>query len=192
MPFSTHLLNSFTLLFPVGERFFIKSLQNVVKQIENEDLQKEINWFIKQEVNHAKEHEKYFQNLNHQGYNLTVIIITTNLLEKLITKNCSKEFKLSLTAAFEHMTALLAQLALEKNFFSEAESPMQELFEWHAFEEMEHRHVAFNVLREINSNDFLKINGMIVAFLIMITLSGTFTTYFLAKDKKLLDKAVWN
>ena len=39
--FKTHLLNSFTLFFPSGEKYFIRSIKRVLKDIDNEELKLE-------------------------------------------------------------------------------------------------------------------------------------------------------
>ena len=64
----THLSNSFFMLFPEGERFFVRSVKAFADQVEEAGLKEEVKAFIGQEIQHGLEHEKHFDLLRNQGY----------------------------------------------------------------------------------------------------------------------------
>lgn len=186
-PFRTHLCNSFTLLFPTGEKFFIRSLQKFVPEIKDAQLLQDAKLFIRQEAQHALEHDKFLTNLREQGYDIDN---TLRLVEEVITKfvenKTSDEFRLALTAGFEHLTSLLAEIGLEENFFEKAHPQMKALFEWHALEEIEHRAVAFDVLQNIDKNYLRRVAGLLSAYVILSGLTGYVTANLLWQDRLLL------
>jgi predicted metal-dependent hydrolase len=189
--FRTHLLNSFTLIFPAGEQFFIRSINSHIKHIEKPALKKEAKEFLKQEAQHAREHEKFFRNLKDQGYKIDHI---THILDKFINKvfepNISPKMCLAVTAGLEHFTALLAEIGLQEKFLENAHPIMKELFEWHAAEEIEHRSVAFDVLQAVDDSYMLRVSGLVFAYLLLAIFSGGSTLYLISSDKVLFDKKV--
>lgn len=188
-PFRTHLCNSFTLLFPAGEKFFIRSIQRFMPALENEELKQAARTFIKQEAQHYIEHEKFLENLREQGYDIDPILrLVDEVITKFVESQTSEEFRLALTAGFEHLTSLLAEIGLEENFFASAHPKMKELFEWHALEEIEHRSVAFDVLQSVDKNYLRRVAGLLAAYLIFSGLSGYVTANLLWQDKLLLKR----
>lgn len=187
--FKTHLLNSFTLIFPAGERFFIRSISPFLNQISDDILKSEVKIFLKQEAQHAFEHEKFFERLREQGFEIDKInFIIDKLIFKFFEPNLSPKMCLAITAGLEHFTALLAELGLKEDFLKNAHPVMKELFEWHAAEEIEHRSVAFDVLQSIDNSYLLRTIGLVFAYILLVSFSGTSTIYLILQDKELLDK----
>ena len=59
---SIHLsqfMNSLSLFFPVGERFFIDSVRNYRDTVSDSELKKAVSAFIGQEAMHGREHDEY-------------------------------------------------------------------------------------------------------------------------------------
>ncbi|MBY0517857.1 MAG: metal-dependent hydrolase [Bacteriovoracaceae bacterium] len=188
-PFKTHLCNSFTLLFPTGEKFFIRSIQKFMSRLENEELRLAAKAFIQQEAQHAIEHDKFLKNLREQGYDIDPILkLVDEVITKFVENNTSQSFQLALTAGFEHLTSLLAEIGLSENFFQEATPVMKSLFEWHAMEEIEHRAVAFDVLQSVDSSYRHRVAGLISAYAILSGLCALVTANLLWQDKLLFKK----
>lgn len=190
--FKTHLLNSFTLIFPEGEKYFIRSIRKYLKNMDDPELRHQVLTFLKQEGQHSVEHEKFLQNLRSQGYEIDGFLnfvekLTRNYLEPLF----SDKLNLATTAGFEHFTALLAELGLSTEFLAQAHPKMRDLFEWHAAEEIEHKAVAFDVLQKVDANYFLRIIGVIIALVMLSTLSTAATMMLVAQDKKTFSNEVW-
>jgi predicted metal-dependent hydrolase len=185
-PFKTHLCNSFTLMFPAGEKFFIRSVQKFLPKLSDERLKQEAKLFIKQEAQHYIEHEKFFEILRNQGYDIDRMIkIVDETIASLTEKYTSPETCLALTAGFEHLTALLSEIALSDDFFKDASPELKALFEWHAGEELEHRSVAFDVLEASDSHYGHRVMGLFGAYMIFSTLSGIITAQLMFQDKTL-------
>ena len=55
----SQFLNTMSLFFPVGERFFIDSVRHYRDQITDSELKKAVTAFIGQEAMHGREHEEY-------------------------------------------------------------------------------------------------------------------------------------
>lgn len=185
-PFRTHLLNSFTLIFPSGERYFIRSVRARLNQITDPKVKEDAMAFIKQEAQHALEHHKFFAVLEKQGYDPEKIHklidkIVTTLLEPLN----SKDFNLALTAGLEHLTALIAEISLDQDYLKDAPAQMKALYDWHAAEEIEHRSVAFDVYNNVNGDYLMRVIALLYGNLVLTVFSTVITSYLLAKDGEL-------
>lgn len=70
----THMSNGINLLFPKGERFFIRSVQAFVDELDDPELVAQVCGFMAQEVRHRMEHESFFALLEEQGYDVQSIL----------------------------------------------------------------------------------------------------------------------
>jgi predicted metal-dependent hydrolase len=77
--------------------------------------------------------------------------------------------RLAVTVALEHFTAILAEDALTADGLAHADPEIRRLLEWHAVEELEHKAVAFDVLKEVAPSYALRVAGMALA---TMTLAG--------------------
>lgn len=164
----SHLVNSVNLLFPAGERFFVRSVRHYMDQISDEELLAQIRGFFGQEGRHAYVHERYFETMRAQGYDVDGFLKPyERLAYGVIEKAMPPVMRLSVTVALEHYTALLADLALSKGFLDMAEPSMRALLEWHALEELEHKSVAFDVLQKVNGSYVVRATGMGLATVVL-------------------------
>ncbi|WP_438028460.1 metal-dependent hydrolase [Sorangium sp. So ce233] len=165
----THVANAVNLLFPAGERFFIRSVARYADRVDDPALRAQMKAFFGQESHHAKAHERFFDLLRGQGYAIDGFL---RAYEKVaydgIERLCSHELRLSVTAALEHYTAILAEDALQAGTLDLAHPTARALLLWHAAEEIEHKTVAFDVLKVVNPSYALRMLGFAVA---TITLS---------------------
>ncbi len=160
----SHLVNGVNLLFPVGERFFVRSVRHYMDRIEDPELRDRIKGFFSQEGRHANAHEKYFEVLEKQGFRIQAFLKgyewwTTRVMERV----SPPALRLSATAACEHFTATMAKNALEDDIFAPAHPAMRALLMWHSVEEVEHKSVAFDVLQEVAPGYPLRIAGLAVS-----------------------------
>lgn len=191
-PLLTHLVNSFHLIFPDGERFFIRSVKANESFIQNEELKKRVKSFIAQEVLHGAEHKKFWNTLMDKGYDIDTFLdisqkFNYDLAEPTVNRFIGVDFSLSVTVALEHMTAILAKFVFEDlKELKDLDMPieMKNMLLWHAAEEIEHKSVAFDVLKEANDSYALRAFGFLYAFatLSFFTLLGFFI--FLYQDWK--------
>ena len=177
---ATHFINSMHIVFPEGEKFFIRSVRRFTKDVKSAYLKKEINSFCGQEGVHAREHQRFWEVMEEQKIKplpfANFLKITAfsgeysyeNLSIKLLNKiqpRLGDKFALSVTTALEHYTAILANalfyepLATNKNIAPQ----MLEMLHWHASEEIEHKAIPFDVLKKVDDSYTLRIGGMLIA-----------------------------
>ena len=115
------------------------------------ELQQAVKGFIAQEATHRHQHRMLNDRLQEMGYPIARIDRhVTRLLAKL-EKVFSTEMALAGTAALEHYTATLAELLLTDDEMLDllGRSDVRPIPPWHAFEECEHKAVAFDVFQAV-------------------------------------------
>ncbi len=193
-PFKTAWFNAMSITFPLGEKFFIDSVRHYAGQTEDPKLQAESRGFCGQEGFHRREHYRYNQTLCRlRGYDF-------EYLEGRLEKNIARAKKLlspleqlASTAALEHITAIMAELALSPGapMVDAADPAMQALWDWHAAEEMEHKSVAFDVYRAVGGNEKLRKRALRQAtFFLFVDVFGGLV-HMLRRDRKLWKSGVW-
>ena len=58
---ATHVVNGVNLLFPAGERFFVRSVRHFLDAVEDPALRAQVRGFAGQEGWHAQAHEAFFR-----------------------------------------------------------------------------------------------------------------------------------
>lgn len=163
-PVLTHVANGLNLLFPPGERFFIRSVKHYVDHIDDPELKTRVRAFFGQEGRHGHEHERVNRVLTAQGYDVDRFLrIYERVGFSIIEPMFPPILRLSTTVALEHFTASLAESALTTKFLDGAHPAMQALLRWHAAEEIEHKSVAFDVLKSVDPRYSVRVAGLAVA-----------------------------
>jgi predicted metal-dependent hydrolase len=166
---ATQIANGVNLLFPAGERFFIRSVRHYLDRLSPE-LASQVKGFFGQEGRHAQAHERLFDTLRLQGFDIDSFLERYELVAyDNIEKVVPHSLRLAVTVALEHFTAILAEDALTTDVLAHADPEIRRLLEWHAVEELEHKAVAFDVLKEVAPGYPLRVLGMAVA---TMTLGG--------------------
>ena len=151
-PFLTRMFDALSLTFPDGERYFIQSVRLFRDQIQDPDLKQRVADFIRQEAQHGIAHDKMNQVMKDQGMPVDQFIQRLNKVFKFELKYRSPQYNIAMTAAAEHLTALMAETFYgEKETLQDAHPYVRALFAWHAIEEMEHRDVAFDVMQQVGN-----------------------------------------
>ena len=149
-PFRTRMFDALSLTFPVGERYFIQSVRALRDKITDPDLQQRVTDFIRQEAQHGIAHDKMNEEMLHQGMPVDQFVKFMGAHFEHILKHRSKQYNIAMTAAAEHLTALMAETFYSKQeTLAEVHPFVRALFAWHSIEEMEHRDVAFDVMKEV-------------------------------------------
>jgi predicted metal-dependent hydrolase len=187
----THVMNSLSLMFPEGERFFIRSVNRFASQTHDETLREAIKDFAGQETQHGKQHEKFNTFLKQHGYEYERFIagvenFVFEEFEPFMTEKVWDKIGLSVTAAAEHMTATWAAHFL-KNRAALADVPeeIRALFLWHAVEEIEHKDVAFDLLQDVDDSYFTRMVGLGFIAVGVPLLIGIIATHFIKQDATL-------
>lgn len=200
-PIATHFMNAQHLVFPDGEKFFIRSVKAFADVYKNDpELKKRVDNFIGQEGTHYAEHQKFWdimedQELQPMGFVDFFRNTAWNGLEKFITdklpNKLGNKMGLSVTVALEHFTAMLAESGINNREISEKmPEEMQNLFMWHAAEEIEHKAIPFDVLKKVDDSYPLRISGMVVATIGLWFYVAAGTTYLTAKDNDVKRKDI--
>lgn len=170
-----------SIFAPQGERFMIRAVSEALSQIDDPELLAHAEAFLAQESNHVTAHaplnallleliypeNKAMQRLNHPPF---------ALLRRLPLRVC-----LAISAAFEGVADASFATFFE-HFYGPGQqrhhpdpqihelaqtSGVAQLFHWHGREELGHRHVAFEVMRALQTPYPLRVLG----FLLLMALS---------------------
>ncbi|WP_338243865.1 metal-dependent hydrolase [Aurantiacibacter hainanensis] len=129
--------------FPRGEAMFIEAVKAHRDGVPDQ-LAAEIRDFIRQEVNHSREHIAFNRAVEEAGYDLSEITARVNSLVDE-TLSAPPIVQLSITCALEHFTAMFAhQFLKDPGSLATAGMGDPQLWMWHAVEEIEHKGVAFD------------------------------------------------
>lgn len=150
----THFFNALNLAFPDGERFFVKAVADHRDAIDDPALQRAIRAFSGQEGQHANQHERFFQVLERQGYEVERALRRFKSLARWANRYLPRALRLSMTAGAEHYTATMAALVFEHGMVDDCHPVMRDLIQWHAIEEIEHKDVAYEVLMRTHSHNY--------------------------------------
>jgi predicted metal-dependent hydrolase len=166
---ATAISNGVNLLFPHGERFFVRSVNQFLDQIDDPVLRAQVKGFFGQEGRHAHAHDDFNDALRAQGYEVDRFLDGYKRWSGWLEKRTSPKLNLAITAAAEHFTAIMAEGAFNQKVLDAAAPEMRALLAWHAAEEIEHKAVAFDVLQKVDPSYLLRITGLLYA---TVTLGG--------------------
>jgi len=143
-PVATACFNALSVAFPRGEVFFIEWVK-AHRDGAPPKLEAEIQAFIKQEINHTREHVAFNKAALEAGYDLSRIEAR---LEMLLSnaKDRPPIANLAASMALEHFTVIMAHELLKDpaRHMGETRGEAAELWLWHAIEEIEHKAVAYD------------------------------------------------
>jgi len=182
---ATHVANGVNLLFPAGERFFVRAVKHYLDDLDDEHLRARVRGFFGQEGRHAKEHDEYNRVLAAQGYEVERFLgLYERIAYGFIERVSPPPLRLAATAACEHFTAILAENALRHRFLDVADPRMRALLLWHACEEIEHRDVAYDVLQRVDPSYALRVAGLAVGGACLASFWTAATLHLLAQERK--------
>lgn len=182
-PFETHLMNAFSLVFPSGERFFMRSVKALREHAKSPVLQQQVNDFLAQEAFHSREHHGF--NMWLQGFKLPARGIE-RLAEEVTVSDEARRTplqNLALTAALEHFTAVMAKFLLtHPEFEAKIHPTLRYLWKWHAVEELDHKAVAFDVFEAAGGTYTTRATWMVAAMFGMISSSLFLQWHLMQRD----------
>jgi predicted metal-dependent hydrolase len=161
-PELSHLLNAFQLALPYLEPYFIDAIRQGIEHLEDPVLEADALAFCAQEANHSRQHKRYCRFLQNRYPRLREyeLAIQQSLVQS--RREDALEWRLAYTAGYEAITAQLARWMFRnaKEWFDGADEHFAALMTWHAAEEIEHRHVAFDVFRAVAPSYGLRARGL--------------------------------
>ena len=142
-PIATAWFNALSATFPRGETLFVDAVK-AFRADAPPQLAAEIRAFVKQEVNHTREHLAFNRAAEAAGYDLSRIDAWVEEMIGRIYRR-PKHGWLAVTIALEHFTAMFShEFLAHPEHFAGAESEQAALWRWHAVEEIEHKGVAYD------------------------------------------------
>ncbi|PWC38366.1 metal-dependent hydrolase [Azospirillum sp. TSO22-1] len=162
--FRTQLFNALSMMFPVGEQYFIDAARAGLPLIDDPAIAEDVRRFIGQEATHSALHRTFNARLEAQGLRNRVEPIIAWRIR--ISERIGPLNKLAVAMAYEHFTATFGDAVLGgAGWLDGASEPMRVLWTWHAVEESEHRAVIFDVYRAAGGG-----YGRRVAWFLYVTL----------------------
>ncbi len=175
--------NGLHLVFPLGERFFVRSVGHYLPRLTDPQLKAQVRAFVGQEAAHGKEHEASFEMLEAQGYELRSWLAWYDRVAwKTLEPLAPPRLRLAVTVALEHFTAALGEGALTDGLLDHAHPVMADLLRWHACEEIEHKAVAFDVYTAVGGGYLVRMLGLLVAILGLLFFWGSAARHLMRQD----------
>jgi len=181
-PFLTHLAHALSLTFPEGERFFMDAVRHYEKRITSPALRHEISRFLGQEALHARAHKSFNEWIRTLGLD------TASIEERVAVgleraRERSPRYRLAMTCALEHFTAMMAELLLDNDDMREMMHPeARRLFVWHAIEETEHKAVAFDTYVAVGGTYRMRALSMLATTIFFTMTAATFQERLMRQD----------
>lgn len=158
-------------------------------------LKQRVTSLIGQEAIHSKMHEE----LNDAFLELDLPVKLFRFLAGYVFEygfeRLPQPMKLSLMAAIEHFTAVLAEYMMnhEEIFFRSQDEKQRAIWMWHMLEESEHKDIAFDVYQTLSNNYVLRIAGFFPALItiLMLISAASILVPFYRKPSNLVSLKYW-
>ena len=191
-PVISAILNTYTVLVPANEAFYIRTLKHCLPHIRDDALREAGVAFIHQEAQHGVAHKRYWSSLQAQGYRFEGFERTANVLTyRLIDRLAPLRLRMSLVSCVEYINAYIGYEFLSQQILAQAHPQMRALMEWHFAEEVEHKHVAFDVLGAVAPGYAMRVLGFFMTVPLFYLLMTLGTAWFLAQDRLLHRWSTW-
>jgi predicted metal-dependent hydrolase len=191
-PVKNHFVNSLHIVVAHGEKYMIDNVKRVRDRLAPPHLRRQVDWFIEQEGRHAAEHRRFVAQLARLGYRTERLDRLCRFIgQRLLPRIFGARLNMAVTVAIEHWTASVAEIILGDRLLADLDPPARRLVEWHCFEELEHRAVAFDVYRGCGGGYLTRVAGVIVGFQLIAALSLVGLVSFLLQDRQLLSVSAW-
>ena len=158
-PYGSHVITSLNLFLPVAERWFARLLSDALEYVRDEHIREEIVGFIGQESVHAQTHDRVLiEYLLRNGIDpqpfLQQLEWVAGQYEHRVAAAPPRRRLNALASgthalcAAEHFTGVLGHWALNNSWDDmDVDPTLCDLYRWHGAEEVEHRHVSYNVAK---------------------------------------------
>lgn len=168
-PVATAVVDALSLIFPEGERMFIRSVKHYEPRIHDPELRRQVRAFFGQEGRHGHEHERWNRVLQRRDASAELFRARyEHAMYTVIEPRVPPALRLATTVALEHMTATLAEAVLTLPLLDDAHPGVAALLRWHAAEEIEHKSVAFDVLVEVDPRYSTRMAGLGMASAVLL------------------------
>ncbi|WP_043605877.1 MULTISPECIES: metal-dependent hydrolase [Protofrankia] len=196
-PVASHTINVLHLLLPEGERWFVRVFQRALPMITDGRVREDVLGFIGQEALHAQAHQGALEHLRATGLDPDPYLRQLEWLFHQVLGDRpglpprrAREHvveQVAIIAAVEHFTAFLGDWVLNADALDRAgaDPVMLDLLRWHGAEEVEHRSVAYDLLRHLDPGYPRRIRAMALTGPILYWLWIRGARFLMAADPQL-------
>ena len=196
-PMATHVMNVLHLLLPEGERWFVRTFREALPLIRDDELRERVLGFVGQEAVHAEAHQGVLDHLLANGldpgpYVEQVAFVFGRVLGERpgLSAAEAREHvveRIAIIAAVEHFTAFLGDWVLNARGLDRAgaDPTMVDLLRWHGAEEVEHRSVAYDLLRHLDPGYVRRIRTMAIVGPVLFHLWVRGARFLMSADPEL-------
>jgi hypothetical protein len=172
--FTTHVLNVLHLLLPAGEEFFVDVFKKTLPLIKDDQLRLDVQGFIGQEAMHSQAHsgvQDYFaaNDVDLTPYTEQIDWLFGKLMGERPRWSLRRRHswlleQVALVAAVEHYTAILGEWILDtpQHDAIGTDPVMLDMLRWHGAEEVEHKAVAFDVMKHLRAGYWRQVRTQLV------------------------------
>lgn len=184
-PLKSVFANTVISGIPYGERFIVHCVKPLLKDIKDKAFRRRAWHFAKQEENHSRENFRLYHQMIRPYYpKLRLSKAWMYKLSLFVIAIVGKKMRFATIAATEHFTASTGVVYLNHpELLVGMDEKIRFLWLWHFCEEIEHKSVAFDLLKEVKCGYFTRVLGF---FFATIFLAGCFFSPFfhmIIKDK---------
>jgi uncharacterized protein len=195
-PIASHLINSLNLLLPEGERMFCAAYAEALPYVRDEKLREAMLGFIGQESMHAETHDKVLHEvlavhgIDPEPYLRQAEYLFRRTLGRRDVDGVAERQvlveRLAFIACLEHFFAYLGDWVLNADLERFGADPrMADLFRWHGAEEVEHRHVSFNVAKYFGMDHLAQALAGVMVSVVFFAMMLRGTKYLVHQDPAL-------
>ena len=187
-PFKSRFFDALSTMFPEGEKFFIQCVRDYSDRISDPKLANAVKDFTYQEGQHSMVHRNFNNHLKSQGVDVDGLEGPLRAAFKWLRGHLPTAVTLAQTAATEHLTAVISHQFLDRlDIFAKADPRIAAMYYWHAIEEIEHKGVAFDVLKDVAGAGYFTR----VLTLMWVTLAFTLHTFLIMSHMLRADGFSW-
>ena len=158
-------------------------------------LKQRVTSLIGQEAIHSKMHEELNEAFIERDLPVELFRFLAGVVFEYGLERLPQPMKLSLMAAIEHFTAVLAEYMMnhEEVFFRSQDEKQRAIWMWHMLEESEHKDIAFDVYQTLSNNYALRVAGFFPALITILGLisAASLLVPFYRKPSNLVSLKYW-
>ena len=147
--FETRLLEAMSLIAPEVERFVIAAVIKHVRRRDAEECAPAVMAFVHEEAEHSRVHKRFNERLSQQSIDVAKVVTPVRSAADLARRWLPTGGQLAIAAACEHLSTLLSISFLRAARRSRIRPvSVLGLFEQHARDEIGHRAIVFDLLKD--------------------------------------------
>ena len=151
-PELSYALIGLSLLLPSLEPYLIRTMNQAKRSVRDPELLEAIALFNAQEGQHYRLHARFNEAVREDCAALARLEEELASDYDRFSATRSLPWNLAYAEGFEAFTAALACFLSEEQILRDAHPAARDLFEWHIYEELEHRCVAFDVYEHVHGS----------------------------------------